>query len=362
MFYNTGIATYIWVLSNRKPKPRQGKVQLIDATQWFKPLRKNLGKKNCEFSDEDIQRICEVFLRFEETPQAKIFPNQAFGYWKITVERPLRLHSQLTRRAIESLRFASGDETIRAELFDEFGETLFHDFDLARAALEKRLTEWGNADEEETEDDEALKRPAIPEKRRKKLLDAATWKRDGRLFGTATALQRELGEGLFEDHNIFRQQVDGALDRLGTKVSTADLKLIHRAVSWRVECAPPVVAKVHKPNKAQPDPLHGLYEQQIAGKRCVVEYEPDPELRDTEQVPLLEPGGIETFFRREVLPHVPDAWIDPPSTKTGYEISFTRYFYQPKPLRTLEEIRADILTVEKESEGLLDELLKGSTR
>ena len=91
MFYNTGIATYIWVLTNRKPEHRRGKVQLIDATQWFKPLRKNLGKKNCELSEDDIQRICDTFLAFEETEQSKIFPNAAFGYWKVTVERPLRL-------------------------------------------------------------------------------------------------------------------------------------------------------------------------------------------------------------------------------------------------------------------------------
>ena len=91
MFYNTGIATYIWVLSNRKPEHRRGRVQLIDATEWYRPLRKNLGMKNCELSDEDIERICDTFLAFEETEQSKIFPNQAFGYWKVTVERPLRL-------------------------------------------------------------------------------------------------------------------------------------------------------------------------------------------------------------------------------------------------------------------------------
>jgi type I restriction enzyme M protein len=96
MFYNTGIATYIWVLSNRKPEHRRGRVQLIDATQWYKPLRKNLGKKNCELSDEDIQRICDVFLAFEETEQSKIFPNEAFGYQKVCVERPLRLKAQLS--------------------------------------------------------------------------------------------------------------------------------------------------------------------------------------------------------------------------------------------------------------------------
>ena len=114
LFYNTGIATYIWVLTNRKPEHREGKVQLIDATQWFKPLRKNLGKKNCELAPDDIQRICDTYLAFKETPQSKIFPNAAFGYWKVTVERPLRLHSQLSVKAIESLRFASGDEELRA--------------------------------------------------------------------------------------------------------------------------------------------------------------------------------------------------------------------------------------------------------
>ena len=107
LFYNTGIATYIWVLSNKKPAHRKGQVQLIDATQWFKPLRKNLGKKNCELSPEDIERISRTFLDFKETPESKIFPNAAFGYWKVTVERPLRLHSQLTLKAIETLRFTS---------------------------------------------------------------------------------------------------------------------------------------------------------------------------------------------------------------------------------------------------------------
>ena len=112
MFYNTGIATYVWVLTNRKAASRQGKVQLIDATTWFRPLRKNMGKKNCELAVEDIQRICDTFLAFEETPQSKIFPNAAFGYWKVKIERPLRLHSQLTRPRIEPLRYASGDEDI----------------------------------------------------------------------------------------------------------------------------------------------------------------------------------------------------------------------------------------------------------
>ena len=240
MFYNTGIATYIWVLTNWKPAHRRGKVQLIDATQWFKPLRKNLGKKNCELSEVDITRICDTFLAFEETEQSKIFPNAAFGYWKVTVERPLRLTGV--------------------------------DPDRAYAAKEIK----------------ALK-------------------------------------------------------------ETAE----------RSESAPPVIKKIHK-RGVEPNPLVGLFEAIIKGKRCTVEYEPDSDLRDTEQVPLLEDGGVEAFLRREVLPYASDAWYQADTVKIGYEISFTRYFYKPKPMRTLEEIRADILTVEKETEGLLDEIIGGT--
>src|SRR3984893_15315011 len=164
LFYNTGIATYIWVLSNKKPAHRKGQVQLIDATQWFKPLRKNLGKKNCELSPEDIERISRTFLNFKETPESKIFPNAAFGYWKVTVERPLRLHSQLTLKAIETLRFTSGDEDLRAVLYEEFGDDLFTNFAKISARLDTRLADWGS-DEEETEDEEGgSTKKGLPEK------------------------------------------------------------------------------------------------------------------------------------------------------------------------------------------------------
>ncbi len=258
MFYNTGIATYVWVLSNPKPAHRQGKVQLLDATQWFKPLRKNLGKKNCELSEEDIQRICDAFLAFEETEQSKIFPNGAFGYWKVTVERPLRLMG----------------------------------IDPQRAYAAKEI--------------KALKE-------------------------TAKRLPAEASSQA------------GADD------------------------APPVIKKIHKKGTTA-DPRRGLFAATIADKAAIVEYEPDPDLCDTEQVPFLEEGGIEAFLTREVLPHAADlpapcsprqagAWYVPDSVKTGYEVSFTRYFYKAQPLRTLEEIRADILAVEKETEGLLDEII-----
>jgi type I restriction enzyme M protein len=366
LFYNTGIATYIWVLSNKKPAHRQGQVQLIDATQWFKPLRKNLGKKNCEVSPEDIERISRTFLDFKETPESKIFPNTAFGYWKVTVERPLRLHSQLTVKAIETLRFTSGNEDLRAALYEEFGDDLFTNFDKVSAALEMSLADWGSdedeADDEADDEEGGSTKKGLPEKKKKKLLDPKTWGRDGRLVEVATKLREALGDQLFEDHNVFRERVGAALRKAGIKLPAADLKQILKAVSWRVETAPPVIAKVHKPGKAKADPMRGLFEATVDGKPSIVEYEPDSDLRDTEQVPLLEDGGIEVFIRREVLPYTPDAWIKEEATKIGYEVSFTRHFYKPQPLRTLEEISADIQAIEKEAEGLLDGLLKGAAK
>jgi type I restriction enzyme M protein len=236
MFYNTGIATYIWVLTNRKPEHRKGQVQLIDATKWFEPLRKNLGKKNCQLSDLDIARICDTFLRFEESEESKIFPNEHFGYRKLTVDRPLRLVG------VEPERVYSAKEI-------------------------KDLRETAERDEH----------------------------------------------------------------------------------------APAAIRKIHK--RATADPLHGLFERTIAGEAVIVEYEPDPDLRDTEQVPLLEAGGVDAFLEREVLAYAPGAWYDPASVKIGYEISFTREFYASKPLRPLEEIRADIVALEQETEGLIGEIV-----
>jgi len=375
LFYNTGIATYIWVLSNRKAAHRKGQVQLIDASQWFKPLRKNLGKKNCELSADDIARITQTFLDFPETPESKLFPNAAFGYWKVVVERPLRLQSQLAAPLIDGLRFASGHEDLRRLLLDEFGETLFTDFRKIEKALDKRLSDWGSRDtgddaEDDTGDEEeggetdgaaSKAKKGLPEKTKRKLLDAATWARDARLFEVANALRAALGSHLFEDHNDFREQVAAHLKQTQAKLSAPDLKTIVKAVSWRAEGAPPVRAKVHKPAKvkAKADPMHGLYDAVVDGKAVLVEYEPDPDLRDTEQVPLLEGGGIAAFIQREVLPYTPDAWVKKDATKIGYEVSFTRHFYKPQPLRTLDEIAADILAIEKEAHGLLDGIIGG---
>jgi type I restriction enzyme M protein len=296
MFYNTGIATYIWVISNRKPEHRKGKVQLIDATQWFKPLRKNLGKKNCELSEEDIQRICDTFLAFKETEQSKIFQNEAFGYWKVVVERPLRLKGDLGEERRRSFRVACVE-----------------------------------ADEEP-------------------------------IANVVDRVAAVLGPGPHSDFNRFFTAVDRDAEKHSVKVTAKRKKLLQSVLAEKEESAAEVVSRVHKSAKVEPNPLCGLYPATIDGKPAVVEYEPDPDLRDTEQIPLLEDGGIEAFLGREVLPHAPDAWYVPDSVKTGYEVSFTRYFYKPQPLRTLEEIRADIVALEKETEGLLSEIIGDGPR
>lgn len=294
MFYNTGIATYIWVLTNRKPEHRKGKVQLIDATSWFKPLRKNLGKKNCEFSAEDIQRLVDLFLSFQESEQSKIFANESFGFSKVTVERPLRLQVDLS--------------------------------DAARVRFRKACVEAK---------DEALS----------SLIDHVA---------------ASLGPGPHLDFNAFMAATEERAKKQGIKITAKRQKLLQTALAEKNEDAAPIIKKVYRPGKTEPNPLYGRFEVKVNGRSKIVEYETDSELRDTEQIPLLEEGGIEAFFRREVLPHVPDAWIDENSAKIGYEISFTRYFYKPTPLRTLEEIRADILALEKETEGLLDEIIGGA--
>ena len=186
---------------------------------------------------DDIKRIIQAFLAFEETEQSKIFPNAAFGYWKVTVERPLRV---------------AGAEPER----------------IYKAAEIRKLRNEGQRDENSA----------------------------------------------------------------------------------------PIIKKVHGAGTT-PDPLHGLFPTTIKGEPVVVEYEPDPDLRDTEQVPLLEDGGVDAFLRREVLPYAHDAWYMPSSVKTGYEINFNRHFYKPQPMRPLDEIRADILALERETDGLLGQVL-----
>ena len=371
IFYNTGIATYIWVLTNRKAEHRKGKVQLIDASRWFQPLRRNLGKKNCEMAAPDIERVLQHYLAEPPasdepaSPECKWFDNADFGYWKITVERPQRLKSQLSRRAIETLRFASGDEALRIEIHARWGDKVYSEFNQVRPEIEAWLKgeddEAGDEDDGDEDSDTKPTRKAVPEKRRRKLLDPSTWLRDRDLVELARLTQQELGDGVSDDHNEFRTRFDAALKDAGKRISATEKKLIFRAVSWRDETAPPVIAKRVKLKNGEQfiAGYDGRYLMEDDESREVVWYEPDTELRDTEQVPLTEAGGIEAFFAREVLPHAPDAWIDMEAIKIGYEVSFARYFYKPAPLRTLEQIRADILKLEQQSEGLLRKIVGG---
>lgn len=297
MFYNTGIATYIWVLTNKKPEHRRGKVQLIDATQWFAKLRRNLGQKNCELQSEDIQRICDTFMASNETEHSKVFPNDAFGYWKVTVERPLRLKVDLSKKVLE--RFTTTCETAKESPLANL---------IARVA------------------------------------------------GT-------LGPGPHLDFNAFEEAAKTDANEHNLTLNAKRLSFIRAELAVRDEAAKPVIRKQSKLKKGEtlPEnaPLYGQFLATDARNPMVVEYEPDSELRDAEQIPLLEDGGIEAFITREVLPHVPDAWIDADKTIIGYEIPFTRHFYKYQSLRSLKEITADIRLIEQETEGLLKQITEG---
>ncbi len=231
IFYNTGIATYIWVLANKKAEHRKGRVQLIDASQWFAPLRRNLGKKNCELAEGDIRRILDLYLGEAQetdssTDQSKWFDTQDFGYWKITVERPLRLKSQLKTSAIDTLRFASGDEELRTEIYAEHGDKLYTSF----AKLKPEIEAWlkgGSEDDDDAEDGDeegTHAKKAVPEKRRKRLLDATTWQRDKGLLDLALLAQKVLGDAVFDDHNVFRAEFDIAMKAHDKKLTAAAKK------------------------------------------------------------------------------------------------------------------------------------------
>ena len=291
IFYNTGISTYIWVLTNRKSDNRKGKVQLIDATGWYQSLRKNMGKKNCELNESHIQDVCNLITGPEETEQSKIFANEAFGYHKVIVERPLRLSVHLPEKILRRFK----------QLCAEAKETA--------------------------------------------------------LYSVVEAVAGEIGDGPHLNYNSFLDAAESKAKDMAVKLPTKSKNFMKANLSAIDESAEPVVKKIHRAGKAEPNSLYGLYDTAIDGKKVVVEYEPDTNLRDSEQVPLLEDGGIAAFIEREVLPYTPDAWVDDSKTQIGYEISFTKHFYKPIPMRTLDEIKADIFAIEQETEGLLEEIV-----
>ena len=340
-------------MTNRKPDHRKGKIQLIDASEWFTPLRKNLGKKNCELSAANIKLILDTFLKFEETEKSRIFQNAEFGYQKIRIERPLRLRSQLSNEAVGNLRFASGDVALRMELLAEFGPSLVDDFDAIKSRLEDHLAPPAEEDDEESEEQSP---PSVPAAARKRVMNPKTWRRDAHLHGLGLRLRDALGDSVFADHNAFSGLVNKQLSAWDVKLSAADRKALLRGVSWRDKAAPPVIKKIHKSGAA--DPVNGLFTVEVEDRQVIVEYEPDSDLTDYEEVSLLDPDGVLGFVKREVLPWTPDAWIDSRfGSKLGYEMSFTKYFYEPEPLRSLEEISQDIVRLEAETEGLIGRIV-----
>jgi type I restriction enzyme M protein len=367
IFYNTGITTYIWVLSNHKAKERKGKVQLIDASQLYEKLRKNLGEKNCAFTQANIDQITKAYLEMADTGKgsvvpasagsstaglkAQVFPNHEFGYWKITVERPLRKSSQFTADRTATLRFVPALSIEMEWMWQQWGKKVY---DKAFLATQKEaLDHWLEKEQLETS-------PA----NKKKLLDTTLWTSHRDLMQAAEKLHAHLGETTSDDFNAFSETTKAAAKKLKLDLKPADLKAILDAVSWRDPAAKPVL-------KSGPlSPLSGQATEPHTGLCGPLgsHYEPDSELRDTENVPMTYLSGVASealakeaivaYFTREVLPHVPDAWVDKEKTVIGYEISFNKYFYQHQPLRPLEEVVKEIRQLETETEGLLEQILR----
>lgn len=326
IFYNTGIPTYIWIVSNKKAEHRKGKVQLINAMELYEKLRKNLGQKNCEIKPAQIDQITNLYMDFKETDISKIYPNEYFGYNKITVERPLRLSTQFTAEAITTLRFDKGIQEEMEWAYTNFGDDLYKDIKKHKDKIEAHLNK-----------NEIKLKPAD----KNKLLSAEHWKSQLALMQAAQKLADKLGDKKFDDYNKFVPLINKAITDLKLDIDAKGLKGILDAVSRKNEDAERVVKKT----------AHST----SSGLQGKIEYEADSDLRDTENVPLDQ--DMHEYFEREVLQHIPDAWIDETKTVKGYEISFTRYFYNYVPPRSIEEITAEIFELEKETEGILKEIV-----
>lgn len=364
LFYNTGITTYIWILSNNKTANRKGKVQLIDAGLLFKKLRKNLGNKNCEFAPEHIREIVSVYTKMqkverkintdtkeEEGIASQIFDNKDFGYYKVTIERPKRLKAQFTEERIADLRF---DKTLREPMqwcYENFGEKIYYEVQLH----EKEIIDWCEKNELN-----------LSAKQRKDLLSPATWEKQRKMLHMAKALMKSIGEDEYNDFNVFSNLVDAEIKKASLKLTPSEKSIILNAVSWYDANAEKVVKGTIKLVGEKLEQLldhlgckenkladYGFYATSKKGE--YIEYETESDLRDTENVPLKE--NIYEYFLREVKPHVAEAWINLDATKIGYEISFNKYFYRHKPLRAIEEVSTDILKLEELSDGLIREIL-----
>lgn len=358
LFYNTGITTYIWLLSNNKSQQRKGKVQLIDASQRFVKLRKNLGAKNCEFTADNVKEILSAYTQFADIERqtengltVKIFDNNDFGYYKVAIERPKRLKAQFSEERIADLRF---DKTLKEPMqwaWETFGEKVYSEI----KAIDKEILGWCEKNGVE-----------LNAKKRKDLTSVSTWNKQKQLLTAAKALLKAIGTDEFNDYNDFQIMFEEQLKALEIKLESSEKNAILNAISWYDETAVKVIKKTQKiSGKALDQLLQHLdcdseqlpdYGYYPSGKKDeYIIYESESDLRDFESVPLKE--DIYEYFLREVKPHIDEAWIDLDKTKTGYEISFNKYFYQHKPLRSLEEVSSEILALEKESDGLIAEIL-----
>ncbi len=358
LFYNTGITTYIWILSNNKESKRKRKVLLIDASQQFTKLRKNLGEKNCELKPKHIKEIQKAYMAFENIDRkneddlaAKIFDTTDFGYYKVTIDRPKRLKAQFTEERIATLRFEKSLVEPMQWVWETYGNEIYTNLQ----SVEKEILEWCEKNDMD-----------LNAKKRKLLVSPKTWKKQKKFLDIATQLMQKIGGDEYSDFNLFTKLVDEELKANKIKLSATEQKTILNAVSWYDETAEKVIKKTQKISGDKLDKLlhhldceieqlpdYGYYP--TGNKDEYIIYESETDLRDYENIPLKE--NIYDYFMREVKPHVPEAWIDLDKTKIGYEISFNKYFYQHKPLRSIEEVSADILELEKENEGLIMDIL-----
>ena len=358
IFYNTGITTYIWLLSNNKPAKRKGKVQLIDASEMYQKLRKNLGNKNCELTKQHIQEIQDCYMQLKELDKketgnlaSKVFGNEDFGYYKVNIERPKRLKAQFTTEKIEALKWDKSAPEFSKQLFEMYGVEVY-------TGLEKHRKDI-NAFVEKHE-------LSISPKQIASLLKKETWEKQEALYQTAKRLMDVLGTETYTNFNGFSDKVDEVLKQDKTKLTAPEKKAILDAVSWYDEEAEKVVKKTEKLNdkklndlleflgcKEQDLPNFGYFPTSKPGEYTI--YETETDLRDAESIPLKE--HIQEYFLREVKPYAEESWIALDSVKIGYELSFNKYFYEPAPLRSLEEVSNEILALEKEGDGLLAEIL-----
>lgn len=360
IFYNTGITTYVWLLTNKKDEKRKNKVQLIDASQSFEKLRKNQGSRNCTITSDFRSVILKTYMDFvekeadEDTVASKIFDGDDFRYYNVTIERPLRLRSQFNALKIDAMLYDSNEVEFSKWLYQEYGELVFFGLDSELSSIKEYLN------------DNDIK---MAEKKITKLISVKEWESRRDLMDAAKQLMHTIGTEVFMDYNIFAERVTEVAKQLKLSISSAQLKTIMRAMSETDPAAEPVVKKIHKADSKEVVKLmdtygvdkklladYGYFEDKPNYKDKYIEYESDSDLRDSEKIPVKE--NIYEYFLREVKPYVADAWINLPLTKIGCEISFNKYFYKPAPLRSLAENEADILALDEQSQGFIKSLFE----